>query len=85
MTRERAIEIAREAARRHRPPYYAEPFHPHEWVIDAIHEAARPRPREVLPAFVELERAVKFAVWWARVITVIVLALALDVIYLTLR
>jgi len=36
ITRRRAVEIAIEAARKARPSYYAEPFTPHEWVIDAI-------------------------------------------------
>ena len=42
MTRERAIEIARQAAAHEptRPSYYAEPFEPHEWVIGAIMNAA---------------------------------------------
>ncbi len=41
MDRVRAIEIAREAAKRHQPSYYAEPFEPHAWVVDAIIEAAQ--------------------------------------------
>lgn len=36
MTREQAIEIARAAAKARRPSYYAEPFEPHAWVVDAI-------------------------------------------------
>lgn len=40
MTREQAIEIARRCAKAKPQSYYAEPFQPHEWVIDAILEAA---------------------------------------------
>lgn len=36
MTREQAIEIARRCAKSKPQSYYAEPFQPHEWVIDAI-------------------------------------------------
>lgn len=37
MTRDEAIEIARRAATGpNRPSYHAEPFQPHEWVVDAI-------------------------------------------------
>jgi len=36
VTREEAIEIARECAKGKPQSYYAEPFQPHEWVIDAI-------------------------------------------------
>jgi hypothetical protein len=36
MTREQAIEIARKCAKAKPQSYYAEPFQPHEWVIDAI-------------------------------------------------
>lgn len=39
MTRELAIEIARKCAKAKPQSYYAEPFQPHEWVIDAIMEA----------------------------------------------
>ena len=42
MTREQAIEIARRCAKAKPQSYYAEPFDPHEWVIDAIMEASRP-------------------------------------------
>jgi hypothetical protein len=38
MNREQAIEIARECAKAKPQAYYAEPFQPHEWVIDAICE-----------------------------------------------
>jgi hypothetical protein len=40
MNREQAIEIARECAKAKPQSYYAEPFEPHEWVIDAIMRAA---------------------------------------------
>ncbi len=40
MTREQAIEIARRCAKAKPQSYYAEPFQPHEWVIDAIIAAA---------------------------------------------
>lgn len=40
MTRERAIEIARSAAKAKPQSYYEEPFEPHEWVVDAILSAA---------------------------------------------
>lgn len=36
ITREKAIEIARAAAKRKPQSYVEEPFMPHEWVIDAI-------------------------------------------------
>lgn len=39
MNREQAIEIAREYAKAKPESYYAEPFQPHEWVIDAITSA----------------------------------------------
>lgn len=43
--RARAIEIAREHAKAKPQSYYAEPFQPHEWVIDAIVSAlAAPEP-----------------------------------------
>lgn len=41
MNREQAIEIARKHAKAKPQSYYAEPFQPHEWVIDAIIEAAK--------------------------------------------
>lgn len=40
MTFEEAIELARKHAKATPPSYYAEPFHPHGWVIRAILEAA---------------------------------------------
>lgn len=40
MTRQQAVEIARRCAKAKSPIYYAEPFEPHEWVVDAILEAA---------------------------------------------
>lgn len=40
MTRFEAIEIARAAAKAGRPSYYAEPFEPHPWVVDAIMAAS---------------------------------------------
>jgi len=46
MDREQAIEIARRCARAKPQSYYAEPFQPHEWVIDAILTAARREPAE---------------------------------------
>jgi hypothetical protein len=36
LTREQAVEFAREAAKAKPQSYYAEPFEPHEWVVDAI-------------------------------------------------
>jgi len=36
MNRERLIEIARASAKAKPQSYYAEPFEPHEWVIDAM-------------------------------------------------
>lgn len=36
MTRDEAVEIARAAAAAKPPSYYAEPFAPHEWVVDAV-------------------------------------------------
>lgn len=40
MNREQAIEIARACAKAKPQSYYAEPFEPHEWVVDAILQAA---------------------------------------------
>lgn len=40
LTREQAIEIARESARARPPSYYSEPFTPHDWVVDAVMRAA---------------------------------------------
>jgi hypothetical protein len=42
MTRDEAIEIARAAAKAKPQSYYAEPFEPHEWVIDAIMSGSTP-------------------------------------------
>ena len=39
MTREQAIELARQYAKRYPESYFAEPFQPHEWVIQAIMES----------------------------------------------
>lgn len=39
MTRDEAIGLARKHAKNKPQSYYGEPFHPHEWVIDAIIEA----------------------------------------------
>jgi hypothetical protein len=36
MTKQEAVELARKFARAKPHSYYSEPFHPHEWVIDAI-------------------------------------------------
>jgi hypothetical protein len=49
MTREEAITIARYCAKEKPQSYYAEPFQPHEWVIDAILLAAA-RPVTAAPA-----------------------------------
>lgn len=43
MTREEAIEIAKRCAAAKPESYYAEPFQPHEWVIDAIMEVGTAR------------------------------------------
>lgn len=40
MTRQQAIELARTYARAKPEKYHAEPFEPHEWVVDAIMSAA---------------------------------------------
>jgi hypothetical protein len=40
MNREQAIELARKHAKAKPQSYYAEPFQPHEWVVDAILEAS---------------------------------------------
>lgn len=40
MSREEAIDIAKEYAGMFRPSYYDEPFEPHEWVVQAILAAA---------------------------------------------
>lgn len=42
MTRQQAIEIAAQAAKDFPERYYAEPFVPHEWVIQAIFRATNP-------------------------------------------
>ncbi len=39
LSREEAINIARKYAKLKPESYYAEPFQPHEWVIDAIRVA----------------------------------------------
>lgn len=44
--RARAIEIARKHAKAKPQSYYAEPFQPHEWVIDALVEALAPSPAQ---------------------------------------
>lgn len=41
MSRDQAVEIARRHAKAKPHSYYAEPFQPHEWVVDAILEASR--------------------------------------------
>ena len=40
----KALEIARKHAKLKPQSYYAEPFHPHEWVLDAINEALSKQP-----------------------------------------
>lgn len=47
MTREEAIEIARAAAKAKPQSYYAEPFEPHEWVVDAILAASHTQDDEI--------------------------------------
>jgi hypothetical protein len=44
MNREQAIALARECAKARPQSYYAEPFEPHEWVIDAIMRATSELP-----------------------------------------
>lgn len=44
ITREQAIEIARRCAKAKPQSYYAEPFDPHEWVLDAILRATSTLP-----------------------------------------
>jgi hypothetical protein len=39
MTRDQAIELARHHAKALPQSYYAEPFMPHEWVIQALLDA----------------------------------------------
>jgi hypothetical protein len=41
LNRNRAIEIAKEAAKKQPEKYYSEPFVPHEWVITAILAAVK--------------------------------------------
>jgi hypothetical protein len=54
LTRAEAIEIAqRAAAGLNRPTYFAEPFEPHQWVIDAIIAARAARPD--VPALVVID------------------------------
>ena len=47
MTRAEAIDVARAAARAKPQSYYAEPFEPHEWVVDAILAASRTQAEEI--------------------------------------
>lgn len=56
MTREEAIEIARAAAKAKPQSYYAEPFEPHEWVVDAILAASRTQAKALVAAAREIER-----------------------------
>jgi hypothetical protein len=50
MKRERAIEIAQHCAKLKPQSYYAEPFQPHEWVIDAILIGVRLYGAQSMPA-----------------------------------
>jgi len=52
MTRQEAIEIARECAKAKPQSYYTEPFQPHEWVVDAIMRAAAQESTKILGALV---------------------------------
>jgi hypothetical protein len=57
ITRVRAVEIARRCAKAKPQSYYAEPFQPHEWVLDAIMEAAllhSAEPAQSVPALAAL-------------------------------
>jgi hypothetical protein len=58
MTREQAIEIARQCAKAKPQSYYDEPFSPHEWVIDAILSASIPRPRTSWEASTDTEKLI---------------------------
>lgn len=51
LTRDQAIEIARRCAKAKPQSYYAEPFEPHEWVIDAIMEAGYAPPSFTVNGF----------------------------------
>jgi hypothetical protein len=52
MTRQEAIEIARECAKAKPQSYYTEPFQPHEWVVDAIMRAAAEESTRMLSSLV---------------------------------
>jgi hypothetical protein len=43
LSHDEAVEIARAAAKSAQPSYYAEPFYPHGWVVDAVLHAANGR------------------------------------------
>lgn len=58
MDRNQAIEIARQCARAKPQSYYAEPFQPHEWVIDAILSASIPRPRSANEPTTDTEKLI---------------------------
>lgn len=55
MNREQAIELAREHAKAKPQSYYAEPFQPHEWVIDAILDASNTMRREVVRLMIAMQ------------------------------
>lgn len=55
LTREDAIEIARRCAKAKPQSYYAEPFEPHEWVVDAILAGAGEYHEAAMRAETELE------------------------------
>lgn len=63
MSREQAIELARKHAKAKPQSYYAEPFQPHEWVIDAICAALglREAAPDMLSALEAQEEACAFA------------------------
>jgi hypothetical protein len=52
LSREQAIRIAQIHAKLRPQSYYAEPFQPHEWVIEAIIAAAAPPLHALAPATV---------------------------------
>jgi hypothetical protein len=55
--RARAVEIARGAAKAKPQSYYAEPFEPHEWVVDAIVAAGTEARAEIVNLRGELGEA----------------------------
>lgn len=65
--REIAIDIARRHAKAKPQSYYAEPFHPHEWVIDALMEVLSRQNIKIDLAAVE-RACRKHIPWWCDIL-----------------